>query len=363
MFFEPGLVVPPPFVCYFADRSLDLSADNYNKQPFCPYIVEVYIDSIDDDRIERLEQLFREHEVSYVRTNTWIEEEQLWQILYTIRFMQPQDINAPVRFDKYVTIRSRLERAHRLEYWIATTSRPGKRVAIVGGLHGDEIAGSAAAKSFVDDFPFDRGTYLILPKASMLAWRLRDRYPGFKRPGSLPESARFTQAQGYYDLNRRFPGSANGNITQRIAHEILRITDSFKPEIFFDLHEGRFPYLYDPVSGEGNRLLDADPSVGDPAVRERQKIVVADTVAALNASGLVSGYDFVPHLSTVAYVPGQETCSRHAAGRYPHAVVMATETTRWETVMSAPLKQSLDTRIKQHRFIVKRVVDKYNEEG
>ena len=55
----------------------------------------------------------------------------------------------------------------------------GPKVAIVGGIHGDEVAGWKAALELVKRDNF-KGEVLIIPQAHILADTLEHRYPGYR---------------------------------------------------------------------------------------------------------------------------------------------------------------------------------------
>lgn len=115
-----------------------------------------------------------------------------------------------------------------------TTNVDGPRVVFVGGLHGDEIAGWNVALDLLD-YSFTKGSYLIIPQASILACQLEKRYPGQGNNGLY-------EGVTYSDLNRTFPGSATGNPTERLAHAIIEVVTAFDPDIIVDLHESRDSY-------------------------------------------------------------------------------------------------------------------------
>ena len=72
-----------------------------------------------------------------------------------------------------------LEDKHAITYHIFDTGVPGINTAIIGGVHGNEIAGWNTALQFANEFNFKTGKFLIIPKANLLACELNDRYPGY----------------------------------------------------------------------------------------------------------------------------------------------------------------------------------------
>ena len=110
-----------------------------------------------------------------------------------------------------------------------TSDTPGKRCVIVGGIHGDEVAGWKAALQLKERRNF-KGEVLIIPQASILACKREERYPGY---GDAVNGIK------YKDLNRNFPGNPNGNVTEKIADAIAQTVKDFDADIIVDLHESR----------------------------------------------------------------------------------------------------------------------------
>lgn len=110
----------------------------------------------------------------------------------------------------------------------------GPRVAIVGGIHGDEIAGWKAALELVKRNNF-KGEVLIIPQAHILADTLEHRYPGYRY-----DVINTKEHDGikYSDLNRTF-GLGKNNVTQTIADAIEKAVTDFNPDYIIDLHESR----------------------------------------------------------------------------------------------------------------------------
>lgn len=110
----------------------------------------------------------------------------------------------------------------------------GPKVAIVGGIHGDEIAGWKAALELVKRNNF-KGEVLIIPQAHILADTLEHRYPGYRYDVINTKEHNGIK---YEDLNRIF-GKKKGNATQQIADAIAKAVTEFNPEYIIDLHESR----------------------------------------------------------------------------------------------------------------------------
>ncbi len=111
------------------------------------------------------------------------------------------------------------------------SSKPGPKVFIMGGTHGDELAGWKAGLELVNKKDW-QGEVMLIPQCSILADTLEQRYPGIGNNGKY-------QGVTYQDLNRNFPGKADGTVTEQIANAIITELIKFNPEYAIDLHESR----------------------------------------------------------------------------------------------------------------------------
>lgn len=85
--------------------------------------------------------------------------------------------------------------------------RPGPAVFVSAAIHGNEINGVGIVHELMDERPLDlvAGTLILLPVVNVFGVEYQDRY--------MPDGR---------DLNRNFPGSANGSLARRVAHLIFR---------------------------------------------------------------------------------------------------------------------------------------------
>ena len=84
--------------------------------------------------------------------------------------------------------------------------KPGPRVFISAALHGDELTGTGIIHELLhaEEVSLKCGTLLLIPVINVFGFENHDRY--------LPDRR---------DLNRMFPGSANGSLASRIAHRFM----------------------------------------------------------------------------------------------------------------------------------------------
>ncbi|MFT5423698.1 MAG: putative deacylase [Phycisphaerales bacterium] len=83
---------------------------------------------------------------------------------------------------------------------------PGPIVAVTGTLHGDEINGMGAIRKLIQEPGFEllAGTLVLTPVLNLLGFERNTRYMPDRR-----------------DLNRSFPGSANGSLAARYARAVF----------------------------------------------------------------------------------------------------------------------------------------------
>lgn len=90
---------------------------------------------------------------------------------------------------------------------VARGPRPGPAVFVTAAIHGDEINGTGIIREIILERPFELecGTLVLVPVVNLLGFERESRY--------LPDRR---------DLNRFFPGSADGSQASRIADKIFR---------------------------------------------------------------------------------------------------------------------------------------------
>lgn len=82
----------------------------------------------------------------------------------------------------------------------------GHVLGVSAAVHGDEINGTGAILKLIQDplFELKRGTLILIPVVNIMGFERHSRYSPDRR-----------------DLNRTFPGSANGSLTSRLAKLIM----------------------------------------------------------------------------------------------------------------------------------------------
>lgn len=115
--------------------------------------------------------------------------------------------------------------ATRTPYYTQDSGKPGPKVVIVAGIHGDEPAGPAAAEQ-IRHWPIRRGSLLIVPKASATALAARSRM--------TPNGG-----TNRVNLNRVFPPPETPRgPAEELAVELWSLIKEQRPDWVLDLHEG-----------------------------------------------------------------------------------------------------------------------------
>jgi hypothetical protein len=145
---------------------------------------------------------------------------------------------------------------------------PGATIFVAGGTHATEIAGIVAATILVEKAQVLKGRLIVIPHANNSAVG----FPDALRPGPasifietksgkreflygsrlthpdqqgepdpdkyrLPNSHEEIKGSEARNLNRAYPGKANGNLTQKIAFAIVELLKRESVDVAFDFHE------------------------------------------------------------------------------------------------------------------------------
>ncbi|HEX9998630.1 MAG TPA: succinylglutamate desuccinylase/aspartoacylase family protein [Abditibacterium sp.] len=110
--------------------------------------------------------------------------------------------------------------------FIKTGAEVGPTIVVIGGLHGDEPAGYLAARK-LKNWKITRGKLVLVPDAHIETIRRGMR--GYPR-----------------NMNRLFPGKANGDAMEKLAFEIWQLIKTSKPDLVLTLHESRGFHADDP---------------------------------------------------------------------------------------------------------------------
>jgi len=152
--------------------------------------------------------------------------------------------------------------------YVLEGKEPGGTVFVAGGTHGNEIAGIMAAVVMVERARLERGRLIVVPHANNSA--ITDTDP--ERPGppaitletpsgqrqfrygsrrtkaadqGAPDPAKYRHPKSTEELpgnesrnlNRAYPGRADGTLTERMAFAIVELIKAERVDVAFDLHE------------------------------------------------------------------------------------------------------------------------------
>lgn len=84
--FAEGESPEPPFVCYLLPGSNNFSADGKVYYKINEVHIELYTDLKDLAAEQKLEEVLDEHGIFYNKSETWIESEKLYEVLYAFEW-------------------------------------------------------------------------------------------------------------------------------------------------------------------------------------------------------------------------------------------------------------------------------------
>jgi predicted deacylase/putative intracellular protease/amidase len=205
------------------------------------------------------------------------------------------------------------------EYYIHDSGVAGPTVMIVGGAHGNEPAGAAAAES-IRHWPITMGKLVVLPRANVPGLDANKRLiPG------LDADLR--------DLNRNYPRAGRQESARgELAQAIWAVALEHKPDWLLDLHEG-----YD-----FNQLNEKSVGSSVIAFQDERGKAAGLMLAAVNAT--------IPEekLKFTRRGPPIDGSLARAAGEHLKIPAMTLETTS---------RQDMAKRVNQHETMVRRLFE------
>lgn len=195
--------------------------------------------------------------------------------------------------------------------------KPGPKIAIVGGIHGDEKAGWTAGLELVEKFNADMkgicGEILLIPQANIVADKAVNRYPGIST--AVNGVATYDGVQ-YSDLNRSFPDgrAAEATVATVTVSDAVRLAvEGFNPDYVIDLHESLHSYA------ESN-----SKNLGDTLIFKNKALFMSELLDYYNKQYKADGdYDFTSNPSSTA-----GSFNLYFTNLYKGKVVFTVETNR-----------------------------------
>lgn len=81
--FAEGESSDPPFICYLTPNSDNFAADGQVYYKINEIHIELYTDYKDLSAEQRIEAVLDQHGIFYEKSETWIESEKLYEVLYS----------------------------------------------------------------------------------------------------------------------------------------------------------------------------------------------------------------------------------------------------------------------------------------
>ena len=91
--FAQGESPDPPFICYLIPASDNFSADGKVYYKIDLYNIELYTDLKDLSLERKIEEALDEASIFYNKSETWIESESLYEVLYTFEMEGEHNAN------------------------------------------------------------------------------------------------------------------------------------------------------------------------------------------------------------------------------------------------------------------------------
>jgi putative intracellular protease/amidase len=202
--------------------------------------------------------------------------------------------------------------------YLQDTGVPGPTIMIVGGAHGNEPAGAAAAE-IIRQWPISKGRVLTIPRANVPGLAARKRL--------IPNLD-----TNLNNLNRNYPRAWKDEPARgELATAIWELALKYKPDWLLDLHEG-FDFHQRNNSSVGSSII-VYPN-------EQAKAAARLMLAAVNEDITDPGLRFVER-----DMPIDGSLAR-AGGEHLHIPSMTLETTS---------KQPMARRVQQHETMVRRL--------
>ncbi len=202
-------------------------------------------------------------------------------------------------------------------FYLVDSGRDGPTVALVSGVHGDEVAGPLALEGMLA-WELERGRLWLVPRASQPA---------------LGRGTRHAPRSRFPDLNRNFPRAEGDEPRGTIAGALWQAIQATQPDWVLDLHEG-FDFNRVNKRSVGSSVLCLST---DDSRRQAERLV-----RAVNATVAAPAHHFT-------------LLGRSARGSLCRAVfdqlgipAMILETTK--------KKQPLEVRVRQHQLMVRELL-------
>lgn len=166
--------------------------------------------------------------------------------------------------------------------YVMEGAQPGGKMLVLGGTHGNEPSGYLAAITFIETATVDSGTVYVIPYANHSGLTHNDPQEGSPQYFTLPTksgertfrygsrasnpidqwpdpdiyvhaaSGQRLSGSETRNLNRAYPGKADGTFTEKAAYAITQLIETEDVNLTFDLHEAspEYPVINATVAHE-----------------------------------------------------------------------------------------------------------------
>lgn len=247
-----------------------------------------------------------------------------------------QDVSAVVSVKEWKILEGKDSETSVYQY---TTDKKGPKTVIVGGTHGDEVAGWTTALNLVEEIPTIKGVcgeILLIPQANIVADKAQTRCYGTTKN----ENAR--------NLNRAFPLDRDENAIEEvteIADAIVNTIETFVGDYRYgtdgdlciiDLHES--------IASSATRL-------GSTLIYSNQTFFMEDLRGIYNDKYREEGEDRFTNVDATQ----TGSFSYYFTDKYEDAVVFTIETNRGRVNGQDTI--ALDVRVRQQRNVLNALFD------
>ena len=178
------------------------------------------------------------------------------------------------------------------EVYVLEGNEPGGTTLVLGGTHANEPASSLTAIALVESATVRQGRLLVIPRANHSAFTYSEPQEGYPqtyeietangvrtfRYGSRgtnpvdqwPDPVIYLNAAGQSlagaevrNLNRSYPGTPEGNLTERLAYAIVQLIRKENVDLAVDLHEAspEYPVINAIVAHEDALAIAAEAAL------------------------------------------------------------------------------------------------------
>lgn len=194
------------------------------------------------------------------------------------------------------------------DIYIFDSGKPGANILILGGTHPNEPAGFMTAVTLIENTKCEEGKLFIIPQACLSGYTCTDPLEGYPQYYTIKTKSgdrkfRFgsrvlnpldqwpdPQVYNHYpsgqklsgfetrNMNRAYPGRADGSFTEKIGYAILELIKKEKIDLAFDLHEAA-PEI---------------PIIDAIVAHEKGKDIAAGAILNLEIEGLKYAFEISP---------------------------------------------------------------------